>query len=97
MISADDPVSGYLSAGEAPGAGSALETRAEMATRSSVIATHLIAHAEACAAFARYARFRRDKTLFQRLRRTVDRHWRQWAIVAADETLVRRAGELAGR
>ena len=69
----------------------------EAATRSSVIATHLITYAEACAAFARYARFRRDKTLFQRLRRTLDRHWRQWDIVAADETLVRRAGELAGR
>jgi len=69
----------------------------EVAMRSSVIATHLITYAEACAAFARYARFRRDKTLFQRLRRTLDRHWRQWDIVAADETLVRRAGELAGR
>jgi len=69
----------------------------EVAMRSSVIATHLITYAEACAAFALYARFRRDKTLFQRLRRTLDRHWRQWDIVAADETLVRRAGELAGR
>ncbi len=97
MTSADDPVSGYLGAGEALGAGSALETRAGGGNAQQRDRHSLIAYAEACAAFARYARFRRDKIHFQRLRRTLDRHWRQWDIVAADETLVRRAGELAGR
>lgn len=65
------------------------------AARSSLIVTHLVAYAEACAAFARLAQSRMDKTLFTRLRRGLDRHWPEWEIVAVDEALVRRAGELA--
>ena len=67
------------------------------AARSTLIVTHLIAYAEACAAFARLAQNRADKTLFARLRRALDRHWTEWQIVAVDDALVRRAGELAAR
>ena len=67
------------------------------AAGSALIVTHLVAYAEACAAFARLAQHRADKTLFARLRRGLDRHWSEWEIVAVDETLVRRAGELAAR
>lgn len=66
-------------------------------SRSSLIVTHLVAYAEACAAFARFAERRADKKLFARLRRGLDRHWTEWEIVAVDEALVRRAGELAAR
>ena len=61
----------------------------------SLVVTHLIAYAEACAAFARFALGRADRTLFRRLRRELDRHWTAWDIVTVDEPLVRRAGELA--
>lgn len=67
------------------------------AARSSLIVTHLVAYAEACAAFARFAQNRADRALFARLRRALDRHWAEWEIVAVDEALVRRAGEFAAR
>ena len=67
------------------------------AAQSALIVTHLVAYAEACSAFARLARLRADGTLFGRLRRALDVHWTQWEIVAVDEPLVRRAGEIAGR
>ncbi len=64
---------------------------------TSLISTHLIAHAEACAAFARLGESKGDRGLFARLRRALDNHWAEWEIVAVDERLVRRAGELAAR
>ena len=69
----------------------------DAAIRSSLIVTHLVAYAEVCAAFARLAQNRADKALFARLRRALDRHWAEWEIVAVDEALIRRAGELAAR
>ena len=69
----------------------------DAAAHSTLIFTHLIAYAEACAAFARFAQNRADKTLFASLRRALDRHWTEWEIVAVDDPLVRRAGELAAR
>ena len=69
----------------------------DTAARSSLIVTHLVAYLEACAAFARFAERQADKNLFARLRRSLDRHWTQWEIVAVDEALVRRAGGLAAR
>lgn len=65
--------------------------------RSSIIVTHLIAYAEACAAFARVAEERTDESVFRRLRGALDRHWPEWQIVAVDEALIRRAGDLAVR
>lgn len=66
-------------------------------TAGSVVATQLLAHVEACSAFARLAEVRGDKSLFQRLRRELDAHWAEWEIVQVDEMLVRRAGEFCAR
>jgi predicted nucleic acid-binding protein len=63
---------------------------------SAGIATHMIAYAEACSAFARLAERNGDRHLFARFRRTLDEHWGEWQIVAVDEPLVRRAADLAG-
>ena len=63
----------------------------------SVVATHLLAHVEACSAFARLAEARADKSLFQRLRHELDAHWTEWEIVQVEERLVRRAGEFCAR
>ena len=62
-----------------------------------VVATQLLAHVEACSAFARLAEARADKSLFQRLRRELDAHWTEWEIVQVEERLVRRAGEFCAR
>ncbi len=64
---------------------------------ASVVATQLLAHVEACSAFARLAEARTDKSLFQRLRRALDAHWMEWEIVQAEERLVRRAGEFCAQ
>lgn len=64
---------------------------------ASMISTHLVAYAEACAAFARLAEIKAESGLFARLRQALDDHWAEWEIVAVDERLIRRAGELAGR
>ncbi|MGH8631862.1 MAG: type II toxin-antitoxin system VapC family toxin [Burkholderiales bacterium] len=63
----------------------------------SIIATQLLAYAEACSAFARLAEARANETLFRRLRRELDTHWTEWEIVQIDERLVRRAGEFCAR
>ena len=68
----------------------------EAAAASVGMATHVVAYAEACAAFARLAERRSDKRLFARLRRALDDHWPEWQIVAVDEPLVRRAADFAG-
>lgn len=66
-------------------------------SRSYVVATQLLAHVEACSAFARLAETRADPSLFQRLRRKLDAHWTEWEIVGVEEKLVRRAGEFCAR
>lgn len=63
----------------------------------SVVATQLLAYAEACSAFARLSEARADESLFQRLRDELDAHWPEWEIVQVEERLVRRAGELCAR
>jgi predicted nucleic acid-binding protein len=63
----------------------------------SVVATQLLAYAEACSAFARLAEARADESLFQRLRSELDAHWPEWEIVQVEERLVRRASEFCGR
>jgi predicted nucleic acid-binding protein len=63
----------------------------------SIIATQLLAYAEACSAFARLAEARADKSLFRRLRRELDAHWTEWEIVQVEEPLVRRAAEFCAR
>lgn len=70
--------------------------RAAVAT-AGVVATQMLAHVEACSAFARLAEARADEPLFQRLRRELDTHWPEWEIVQIDERLVRRAGEFCAR
>ncbi len=62
-----------------------------------VVATQLLAYAEACSAFARLAEMGKDRLLFNRLRRELDAHWSEWEIVQVEEPLVRRAGELCFR
>jgi len=62
-----------------------------------VVATQLLAYAEACSAFARLAEARSDKSLFDRLRDALDMHWTRWEIVQIDESLIRRAGELCAQ
>ncbi len=64
---------------------------------ASVVATQLLAHVEACSAFSRFAEARRDRSLFQRLRRELDARWTEWEIVGIEEPLVRRAGEFCAR
>ncbi len=64
---------------------------------ASVVATQLLAHVEACSAFSRLAEARRDKSLFQRLRRELNARWAEWEIVGIEEPLVRRAGEFCAR
>jgi len=64
---------------------------------ASVVATQLLAYAEACSAFARLAEARDDRALFGRLRRELDARWPEWDIVGVDEPLVRRASELCER
>jgi uncharacterized protein len=66
-------------------------------SRSHVVATQLLAHVEACSAFARLAEARADKSLFARLRDELDARWTEWEIVEVGEKLVRRAGELCAR
>lgn len=66
-------------------------------SRSYVVATQVLAHVEACSAFARLAEARADPSLFQRLRRELDAHWTAWEIVDVEEKLVRRAGEFCAR
>lgn len=67
------------------------------AAAGSVIATQLLAYAEACSAFARLAEARSDASLFRRLRAALDVRWMEWEIVQVEEPLVRRAGELCAR
>jgi uncharacterized protein len=67
------------------------------AAAGSVVATHLLAYAEACSAFARLAEERPDASLFRRLRAALDAHWAEWEIVQVEEPLVRRAGEFCAR
>ncbi|MGH8707684.1 MAG: type II toxin-antitoxin system VapC family toxin [Burkholderiales bacterium] len=66
-------------------------------SRSTVVATQVLAHVEASSAFARFAETRADTLLFQRLRRELDAHWTEWEIVSVEEKLVRRAGEFCAR
>lgn len=66
-------------------------------SESSLIITHAIAYADACAAFARLAHAREDEVLFPALRRNLDRQWEAWEITAVTEPLIRRAADLAGR
>ena len=73
------------------------ETVRAAVAAGSVVATQLLAHVEACSAFARLAEARGDKSLFQRLRRELDAHWAEWEIVQIEELLVRRAGEFCAR
>ena len=63
----------------------------------SVVATQLLAYAEACSAFARLAEARADDSLFQRLRSELETHWTEWEIVHVEERLIRRAGEFCAR
>lgn len=62
-----------------------------------IVATQLLAYAEACSAFARLAEARSDESLFERLHDELDAHWTEWEIVQVEERLVRRAGELCAR
>lgn len=62
-----------------------------------VVATQLLAYAEACSAFSRLAEARADGSLFERLRGALDARWTEWEIVHVEERLVRRAGELCAR
>lgn len=59
--------------------------------------THAIAYVEACATFARAAHARGDHALFVALRTNLDVQWRAWEILEATESLIRRAGDLAGQ
>ena len=72
------------------------KVRAAVAS-ASVVATHLLAHVEACSAFSRLAEARADKSVFQRLLRELDAHWAEWEVVEIDEPLIRRAGEFCAR
>ncbi|MBX6393760.1 MAG: type II toxin-antitoxin system VapC family toxin [Burkholderiales bacterium] len=64
---------------------------------SDEVVTHLVAYAEACSAFARFARHQNDPRLFQRLKEGLDQLWPTWSVVMVDERLVRQAGVFAGR
>lgn len=68
----------------------------EAVAASAGVVTHMIAYAEACAAYARLGALAGDERLFTSLRRALDDHWLEWQIVEVDEALVRRAGDLAG-
>jgi predicted nucleic acid-binding protein len=59
--------------------------------------THAITYVEACATFARAAHARGDDTLFPALRANLDVQWKVWEILDANELLIRRAADLAGR
>lgn len=69
----------------------------EAVESAAVVNTHLIAYAEACATFARLSRERQNPGFFMEARKQLDRAWNSWNIVAADEILIRRAGDLAQR
>lgn len=60
-----------------------------------IVLTHIIAYAEACAAFASISRSRRDEEFLGKLRASLDKQWERWEIGGIDWPLVRRAGELA--
>jgi predicted nucleic acid-binding protein len=60
---------------------------------AAAVATHLVAYAEACSAFARFARARGEAALLSRLRRQLDECWIDWEIVQVEERLVRRAAD----
>ncbi|MGQ0653225.1 MAG: type II toxin-antitoxin system VapC family toxin [Betaproteobacteria bacterium] len=62
-----------------------------------VVATQLLAYAEACSAFARLAETRADAALFERMRGKLDAHWPEWEVVQVDERLVRRASDFCAR
>ncbi len=59
--------------------------------------THAVAYVEACATFARAAHARRDDSLFLALRTNLDIQWTAWEILDANEPLIRRAADFAGR
>jgi uncharacterized protein len=68
----------------------------DAAAASVGVATHIIAYAEACSAFARLAERKGDARSYARFRRALDEHWPDWQIVTVDEPLVRRAADFAG-
>lgn len=70
--------------------------RAAVASATAVN-THLIAYAEACATFTRLARERKNPDFYFEARARLDQAWKVWRIVQVDESLVRRAGDLAQR
>ena len=68
----------------------------EAVTRAAANATHLIAYAETCAAFAKAARVGRlDAGEISHYRRAFDQDWAQLDVVAVDAVMIHRAGDLA--
>lgn len=64
--------------------------------RAQASTTHLIAYAEACAAFAKAARVGRlAPGDINKYRRILDQDWAQLDVVAPDAVMIHRAGDLA--
>ncbi len=65
---------------------------------AEVTYTHLIAYAETCAGFAKAVKLGRITSVAAaELRHDLDRDWAQFGILVSDESMIRRAGDLAMR
>ena len=59
------------------------------------VVTHAITYVEACAAFSKATHGLRDERRFFTFRGHLDAQWRSWEILPANDTLLRRAADLA--
>ncbi len=70
----------------------------QVASAAKMVCTHLIAHAEMRSAFAKALRLGRISAAgMKQHRRELDHDWSSFSVLAADERLMRRAGDLIDR
>ncbi len=68
----------------------------EAAEQARIVTTHSIAYAEARAAFAKKQRSGElPESELVRVKTALDRDWPEFSVIGVDESLVRRAGDLA--